>query len=120
MYFYKFRLNGVEYHDRLKRLKLFSLKSRRMINDEITLYKIIHNRIDTTLNQKLSYYNHGRITRRDQPIFYPPKYNSNIVQNEPLNRMQDRHNELFPDPDILNAEFSSFKNSVKNKMKLNA
>lgn len=114
MYFFKFRLQRLEYPDRLKHLKINSLKSRRLVNDEIILYKIIHHRIDTKLNQSLTYYTHGRQTRRDKPVFYTTNYSSNIVQNEPIHRMQDRHDEYFFRTDIFNEPFESFKNSVKN------
>lgn len=115
MYFFKFNLTRIDYDDRLTHLKIHSLKSRRLENDEITLYKIIHNRIDTSLNQHLSYYNHGRVSRRDQPTFYTPFGSSNIVRNEPLHRMQNHHDKYFHDINIFDDSFYSFKKLVKEK-----
>lgn len=115
MYFFKFKLTRIDYDDRLIHLQIHSLKTRRLENDEITLYKIIHNRIDTSLNQHLSYYNHGRVSRRDQPIFYTPFGSSNIVRNEPLHRMQNHHDKYFHDINIFDDSFYSFKKLVKEK-----
>lgn len=70
MYYFKFGLQKPVYHDRLKYMKLHSLESRRLENDEITLYKIIHNMIDTSLTHSLSYHNQTRPSRQHhQQIF---------------------------------------------------
>ncbi len=114
MFFYKFNFQKTEYVDRLKRLNISSLESRRLKNDEIILFKIMHGQMDTTLNQSLTYFNHGRVTRRDRPVFYTPRYTSNIVQNEPLHRMQDHHDKYFSGCDIFCESIESFKNSVVN------
>ena len=118
MFFFKFNLHKPEYAERLNRLNMMSLKTRRLISDEMSLYKIFHRRIDTKLNQSIVFFNHGRSTRRnvasDRPIFYTATYSSNAEQNEPLNRMQDHHNKYFTGCDILNTSFESFKNSVVN------
>lgn len=53
MFYYKFKIENPrpKYDIRLKHLKLHSLESRRLENDEILLFKLIHDHIDSTLQQ---------------------------------------------------------------------
>lgn len=112
MYFYKFNLEKTEYEHRLKTINITSLKTRRLKNDEMILHKIIHGHMDTVLSQSINYNIHGRILRRNRPLFYTPTYSSNIVQNEPLHRMQDNHDKFFSNCDIFNESINAFKKSV--------
>lgn len=52
------------YRERLKHLKLRSLETRRLINDEIMLYKLVHGHVDSTLCHNLSFH---------QPSSYTPR-----------------------------------------------
>lgn len=116
MYYFKFGLPKPEYHDRLKYMKMHSLKSRRLENDEITLYKIMHNMIDTSLIQSLSYYDQDRPTRQPrQRIFYLPTISSNIEDNEPMHRLQQNHDRFFSEINLFTDSFHSFKCCVKRK-----
>lgn len=115
MYYFKFKLAKPEYHDRLKYLKMHSLKSRRLENDEITLYKIMHNILDTSLTNSLSYHNQIRPTRNVHQIFYTPRISSNIEFNAPIHRLQQHHDKFFSDIDLFTDSFHSFKTCVKNK-----
>ena len=112
MFFFKFGMQKAEYKDRLNHLKMRSLNSRRKVTDEIVLYKILHKHMDTKLIDSISFYTHGRQTRRNKSIFYTPTYTSNIVQNEPLHRMQDHHDKYFPGCDIFSETLHNFKASV--------
>ena len=118
MYYYKFNMSKPDYAERLDRLNMKSLEKRRLMSDEMTLYKIFHRRIDTKLNESIAFFNHGRSTRRNvassRPIFYTTTYSSNAERNQPLNRMQDHHDKYFPECDIFIDSIVSFKNSVIN------
>lgn len=112
MFFFKFGLQKAEYDDRLKQLKMRSLNARRKLRDEMVLYKILHKHMDTKLFHTINFYNHGRVMRRSKPVFYTPTYTSNIVQNEPLYRMQDHHDKYFSGCDVFSESFCSFKRRV--------
>lgn len=114
MYYFKFGLDKPEYCDRLIYMKMHSLESRRLENDEITLYKIIHNIIDTSLSHSLSFHTQVRPCRQQhQQVFYLPTVSSNIEDNEPIHRMQRNHDMLFPEVNLFAESFYSFKSSVK-------
>jgi ribonucleases P/MRP protein subunit RPP40 len=71
MFYFKFRIAHPRppYYQRLKHLKLRSLETRRLENDEIMLYKLIHNHVDSALSQRISFHQPTRTTRQDS-IFY--------------------------------------------------
>lgn len=112
MFFFKYNMHKTEYVDRLVSLSMTSLRDRRVKNDEIILYKIMHGLMDTRLAQSISYCSRGRNTRRIAPVFYTPLYSSNIVQNEPLHRMQDHHDEFFSGCDLFTGSVGAFKKAV--------
>lgn len=102
MYCFKFGLTKCEYDGRLKFMKMHSLESRRLENDEITLYKIMHNIVDTSLIHSLSYHNQIRPNRfQRQRVFYLPAISSNIEDNEPMHRIQRNHDNIFPELDLF-------------------
>lgn len=100
------------YRERLKHLKLRSLETRRLINDEIMLYKLVHGHVDSTLCHNLSFHQPSRVTRRDQ-IFYLPKMTTNYQFNAPIYRVQRNHDLYFHGVDIINSRFFAFKRAVK-------
>lgn len=115
MLYRKFNWNYAEYPQRLERLKLQLLESRRYIADEVFLYKVVNGCFTTALDADIVVFNSVRSTRQETPTFYPPHYASNIESNSPVVRMQFNHNDLFNDLDIFNAPFNSFKSKVRNK-----
>lgn len=115
MLYRKFNWNYVAYAQRLERLKLPLLESRRLIADETFLYKVVNNLFTVALDDDVVLYNPVRSSRRDAPTFYPSIYASNIENNAPVVRMQSTHNELFNDIDIFLTPFNSFKFKVKSK-----
>lgn len=58
LHYFKFQLESPRpsYDIRLKRLRLHSLETRRMICDEVMLFKLVHQHVDTTLSRELSYH----------------------------------------------------------------
>lgn len=129
MLYFKFKLQypRPNYNVRLQTLKMHSLESRRLENDEITLFKIIHNYIDSrSLKQSLCFHQPSRDTRRNQvtssdsrrsehqnQIFYLPKMSTNYQANAPMNRIQKNHDVYFSPVNIFNSSFSSFKKEVR-------
>lgn len=117
MFYFKFNLEQPRpsYDIRLKRLKLHSLESRRLENDEIILFKIMHRFIDSTsLHQRLNFYQPTRPTRwnKDQ-VFYMPKMSTNYEANAPINRIQSNHDEYFSAIDIFCDKLNKFKKDVR-------
>lgn len=93
-------------YSRLKYFQMHSLESRRIENDEITLYKIMHNIIDTSLINSLSYHNQIRPIRQPhQQVYYLPTVSSNIEVNVPMHRIQKNHDfselNLFTDSSLF-------------------
>lgn len=115
MFYFKFRIAypRPSYDQRLLKLNLRSLESRRLENDEVTLYKLVHNHIDTTLRDKISYHQPARATRRN-PVFYLPRMCTNYQENSPIYRVQKNHDVYFSELDIFNSSLNSFKKLVRS------
>lgn len=115
MYYYKFNMMRPDYDQRLQLLHIHSLEQRRLENDEILLYKIIHKLIDTSLFDQLSFHPHVRPTRHESTrTFYLPNISTNIQQNSPLFRIQYNHDRYFSDFNLFDHNFARFKRSVRN------
>lgn len=114
MLYRKFNWRKVEYHQRLERLKLPLLETRRLIADETFLYKVVNGRFEADLMSDIVTFNGARSTRQVPPTFYPPTYSTNIEANSPIIRMQFNHESFFNSFDIFNTPFSSFKTKIKN------
>ncbi|XP_037049545.1 uncharacterized protein LOC119083844 [Bradysia coprophila] len=78
MLYRKFNWNYVDYPQRLARLKLPMLESRRFISDEIFLYKVVNGRFTVALDNDVVLYNSRRPSRHEAPTFYPATYVSNL------------------------------------------
>lgn len=115
LFYYKFQIAHPrpEYHVRLKHLKMHSLESRRLENDEIMLYKIVHNLVDTPLCQKLSFHNPTRQTRR-KSTFCLPMMTTNYQRNAPLNRIQLNHDIYFGDLNVVGSTLCAYKELVRS------
>lgn len=114
MYYFKFGIAHPRppYDTRLKFLKLHSLESRRIENDEIMLYKLMHNAVDSTLSQRVFLHHPTRSTRQSS-VFYLPKMVTNFQENAPIYRIQLNHDVYFNNLDIVGTRPSSFINSVR-------
>lgn len=78
MYYFKFRLAhpGPSHDRRLQQIKLRSLEIRRWENDEIMLFKLLHNYVDSSLGHKIIVHQPTWATRQDS-TFYLPKMVTN-------------------------------------------
>lgn len=116
MFYFKFGIAYPRppYDIRLKHLKLHSLKSRRLENDEIMLFKLIHGHVDSSLSQKISFHQPA-INTRQASTFYLPKMFTNFQQNAPVYRFQCNHDAYFQGLDIVGTGTFSFIKSVRSR-----
>lgn len=107
----KFRFPYQKSNIRLQHLVMHSLETRRILRDEIILFKIIHNMIDSKLYTNISFHHGTRTTRNNENrTFYPKKSSSNFEFYSPLNRMQNSHDIYFrkipiTDPSLKLSKF---------------
>lgn len=115
MFYFKFNIASPRpaYNVRLKYLKLRSLETRRIVNDEIMLYKLIHNHLDSSLSERLSFRTPARLMRHES-IFYLPKMVTNYQHNAPIYRIQRNHDYYFQSLNIIDTRPYAFKKMVKN------
>lgn len=114
MLYYKFKWIKPDYATRLKQLKMQSLETRRLQLDEMLLYKIIHEKVDTSLTSRICIHQPQRTTRQQSHrTFYLPTPSSNIQLNSPIHRIQNNHDIYFRSCDIMNTTYSQYKNIVK-------
>lgn len=102
---------------RLQQLEMHSLETRRIIHDEIILFKIIHRIIDSSLFRRISFHHGHRTTRHNETrTFYPKKTASNFESHSPIIRMQNNHDCYFRTLSITDPRFklSRFKVLILN------
>lgn len=115
--FRKFHYPTESYGNRLLRLELTSLENRRLLFDELTLYKIHNGIYRTSLNQFINIRNPMRFTRLAH-TFYLPFVNNNVEYFTPILRLQRQHNETFNNIDINEVNFNAFKRYVGHEIKI--
>lgn len=112
MIYRKFHYPYEAYESRLMRLEMISLESRRLMIDEITLYKIRNGLLITSLKDSLSYYNINRVTRQNRTFYLPP-VTTNIEFFAPMLRLQRQHNDSFNNVQLDEPSLNAFKRYVK-------
>lgn len=116
--FKRFHYPGEKHHYmRNVRLGLLSLEERRAICDELTLYKINSNRLNTTLNNQIIWNTRTRFTRQNN-IFYLPHVTNNVEFYSPMTRMQRQHDENFSSNTLNEESFNAFKRYTLHEIKL--
>lgn len=108
----KFRFPYQKSNVRLQQLEMHSLETRRILRDEIILFKIIHGIIDSNLLANIIFHHDNRTTRHNfNRTFYPKKSSSNFESHSPLTRMQNNHDCYFRNYSITdpNLKLSKFK-----------
>lgn len=96
--YYKMRYRRVSYEDRLHNLNMKSLAYRRLINDEIFLFKIINGHVRTELVSIEFIKHHYPI--RNISTFEIRTSNTKILLKSPTYRLQRIHNDCFADTPI--------------------
>lgn len=98
------------------RLELLSLEERRVINDEMTLYKVFSNRMITMVHDQLRLSTRSRFTRQNN-VFYLPHVTNNVEFFSPMLRMQRQHDENFAVNSLNEESFNAFKKYTLNEIK---
>lgn len=96
------------------RLDMLSLEDRRMVTDEIVLYKIVTGRMRTELLASLHFNQPIRFTRQtvNAPnTFYLPFVTSNLEYHSPILRIQRQHDRIFSNIDLDENRLNSVKRS---------
>lgn len=117
MIFRKFHYPYEPYKSRLLRLEMNSLENRRLMLDEIVLYKINAGSLVTPLKDTLSYYNINRVTRQNQTFYLPP-VTTNIEFFAPMLRLQRQHNDSFNNVQLDDPSLNAFKRYIKYEIKI--
>lgn len=120
MFYFKFNLGNPrpEYRDRLKKLKLHTLESRRIESDEIFLYKLVHNIVDSSLKNGLNFHQPQRETRQEL-IFYLPKMSTNYQLNSPIFRLQRNHDTYFSNINLNEEKVMVLTNKLETFLNFN-
>ena len=94
-------------------MTLTSLRNRRMVRDQLFLYKILRNEIDTPyILDKISLKCPRSNTRRNNCLFYLPFVNNNYTSNSFVNRACKLHNDSFSEFDIFHLSYRAFKKGI--------
>lgn len=112
---YKFKIVYSDYEDRLKKLSMTALFYRRLYFDEVLLYKIISNRLNTNLVESFNIHIPNRVTRF-APVFYVPSVSSNIQFFSLVLRLKRQHNEYFSHIDLHDISFTRAKHAIKSAL----
>ena len=92
----------------IKILKDISLKIRRDLRDQLLLYKLVNNMIDSLVS-KLNFACH-RLDARNKPLhFAVPKFNTKYTSNNFVSRACKYYNFKHNNLDIFNLKFNNFK-----------
>lgn len=108
---YKFKIEYNSYASRLESLKMMTLSNRRLLADEMLLYKIVNRRLRTTLENDINVHIPTRQTRFT-PTFYLPHTSTNIEFYSVSLRIQRQHNEIFGSINLFENTISRFKKNI--------
>lgn len=117
MIYRKFHYPYEEYNKRLVRLEMNSLENRRLMMDEIILFKINNDLLVTHLKDSISYYRINRVTRLNQTFYLPP-VTTNIEFFAPMLRLQRQHNDSFSNVQLNEPNLNAFKRYVKHEINI--
>lgn len=90
------------------RLGLLSLEERRLVSDEITLYKIYSSKLRTKLTNQIRVHTRVRATRQNN-MFYLPFVTNNVQHFSTMIRIQRQHDEDFYMNDLSEESMNAFK-----------
>lgn len=107
MLYRKFHYPYEAYNARLLRLEIISLENRRLLNGEITLYKI-NKGIFRMQTERDFQSNITRVTR-NTAIFYLPSVSTNVEFYSPMLRIHRMHLDCFSELDLNEPSTSAFK-----------
>ena len=107
-------ISFIDYNDRLEKLNLESLHSRRIKNDLKLLYKIIHGLVDIQFNNFFKFTSHGghNLRRHNQQIARHKPSKTLTGQNFFARRVVSVWNSL-PSDIVNSASFNIFKSKLQ-------
>ena len=101
------------YNQRLDRYDMMTLKSRRIMTNELTLYKILNGKILTKMKETITMITENR-SRRHRITFRPNVVNNDVQFFSPIRRMQMNHDIYFDKTDIRDKSYENFKKQIKS------
>ncbi|KAG6458410.1 hypothetical protein O3G_MSEX010832 [Manduca sexta] len=109
-------LKNLEYRFNYKKLpqlpRIMSLANRREIRDQVFLFKIVNNLIDSSyLLSRLSF-RCPRVNSREKKVFQPSTSKTNYGSNTFVRRASNIHNMQFSDIDMFFISMNSFKRYI--------
>lgn len=111
----KFYYPYEDYKTRIVRLQMISLEYRRLLSDEMYLFKL-KNGIFVT-NVDLNFANNPRYSLRNLNIFRLPAVTNNVEYFSPVLRMHRQHMDYFSDINLQEPCFSAFKRYAIHEIK---
>lgn len=107
----KFHYPTEEYSERLRRLNMKSLADRRLQIDFLTLHKVIHHSMETSLTENIGHRVNNNGLRRIVP-FALETPSTNLGTASPLYRLCSSYTEYAPNTDIY-VPFEMFKTAIR-------
>lgn len=114
--FRKFRYPYESYNMRLIRLEMLSLENRRILSDEQMLYKIKNGRLNLSISHDFQF-NPRPLRFNNNRIFYLPFVNNNAQFFGPIIRMHRNHMEIFPNVNLFEQNYASFRRYSLHEIK---
>lgn len=99
-----------------RNFNMLPLKSKRMQNDMMFLFKILNNEFDSPDLLFLISFNVPVRETRDKSLFYLPRCNTNSIYHSPLYRSMAGYNGLFSGIDIFATSKYAFKKSIRSRL----
>lgn len=101
---YRFPSDSIDY--------ILSLEDRRRVKDQILLFKILSNVIESPFLLQNIFFHCPRPSSRKKKTFWTPASNTNYRKNMFLSRACDQFNDAFSDIDIFNTSLYKFRKDV--------
>lgn len=95
----------------MKQMGIISLKNRRIMTDEMWLYKIHNNYTKTKLKNEIIL-NIPRYNTRFTPFFYWDNSSTNLELNSILRRIQRSHNDHFRNLSLNEPSINKYKKQI--------
>lgn len=89
------------------------LKSRRTVRDQMLLYKIIHNRIDSIPLLSVINFKCQRISARNKLLFCTSTMRTKYGKNNFVTRACKSYNKIFSHVDVFSLSYGQFKKEIE-------
>lgn len=110
---YRIGSNFISYEDSIKKHKLLPLKLRRQQFDQMFLFKLVNNHIDSpNLLQQIKFQIPLKSVRRTNHLFSIPKASKKYTSNAYFRRCLTAYNRSFSDIDLFSKSTNKFKREL--------